>query len=163
MNEGDGTFAPAASYDPKLAGTSVAVGDLDRDGWPDLVATNEGLDSVSVLINNGDGTFGSTQRYAAGGYPHSVAIVALNGDGRPDLGVANRTGYVSVFLNQREYLIGDIDRDGDVDWHDLLALLLAYGTCEGDASYEPGADLDGSGCITLRDLAELLGNYGASA
>ena len=32
---------------------SVAIGDLDGDGSPDLVAANSGSDSVSVLPGNG--------------------------------------------------------------------------------------------------------------
>jgi len=57
-------------------------------------------------------------------------------------------------------VLGDLDGDGDVDLSDLATLLGAYGTCEGDPTYDPDADLDGSGCIDLADLAALLGNYG---
>ena len=57
---------------------------------------------------------------------------------------------------------GDLDNDGDVDLNDLAALLAVYGTCAGDATYDPAADLDGSGCIDLPDLATLLAHYGTS-
>ena len=40
------------------------------------------------------------------------------------------------------------------------ALLAVYGTCAGDPNFNPAADFDGSGCITLSDLAALLAHYG---
>lgn len=33
-------------------------------------------------------------------------------------------------------------------------------TCSVDPEYESGADLDGSGCVDVSDLALLLANYG---
>lgn len=62
------------------------------------------------------------------------------------------------------YCTADIDGSNDciVSLADLAALLSAYGTCPGDALYNPDADLtdDGNQCIALADLAELLGQYG---
>ena len=49
---------------------------------------------------------------------------------------------------------GDIDRDGDVDVADLLALLAAWGPCPHKS--ECPKNLDGSGTIELADLLILL-------
>jgi hypothetical protein len=49
----------------------------------------------------------------------------------------------------------DISGDGIVDLGDLLALLAAWGTCDGCPS-----DIDGSGTVDLGDLLALLGNWG---
>jgi len=46
---------------------------------------------------------------------------------------------------------GDIDWDGDVDINDYWRFVAAYGTCLGDSAYDPSADMDGDGCITLVD------------
>jgi hypothetical protein len=51
--------------------------------------------------------------------------------------------------------LGDIDGDGDVDTADLLALLGAWGPCEGCPE-----DLDGDGVVNTADLLTLLGNWG---
>lgn len=91
------SFAPVVSYSSGGIGTtSVAVGDINGDGKPDLIATNPCADSscsngvVAVLIGNGDGTFQAATTYNSGGiYPYSVALSDLNRDGKLDLIVAN--------------------------------------------------------------------------
>ncbi|MFQ5806020.1 MAG: S8 family serine peptidase [Phycisphaerae bacterium] len=57
---------------------------------------------------------------------------------------------------------GDLNGDGAIGLTDLAALLTAYGTCEGHASFDPAADFDNTGCIDLADLAYLLSLYGES-
>src|SRR6516165_4581379 len=94
-------FAAPLSFDTGLNPQSVAIGDLNGDGKPDLVTANYNYNSgtVSVLLGNGDGTFGPRTDYATGFDPHSVAIGDLSGDGKPDLVVANtNSNTVSVLL-----------------------------------------------------------------
>ena len=87
------TFATGANPN------SVAIGDVNGDGKPDLVVANGQSDSVSVLLGNGDGTFQAQQTFATGNGPFSVAVGDVNGDGKPDLVVANATdNTVSVLL-----------------------------------------------------------------
>jgi hypothetical protein len=57
---------------------------------------------------------------------------------------------------------GDFDGDGVIDSGDLGVLLGAYGTCEGDAHYDPAVDLDQSGCVGFADMVILLAMYGES-
>src|ERR1039458_8757015 len=93
---------------------SVAIGDVNHDGHPDIVVAN--LDQngssptgeVSVLLGNGDGTFQAPLSYSSGGFgSQSVAIGDVNGDGNLDLvvgsvcqdkGCSNGYGAVSVLL-----------------------------------------------------------------
>ena len=101
LNDGNGGFGSPAYYMAGDQSSAVAVGDLNGDGWPDLVLANRGTGDVSVLLNRGDGAFEPEWPYRVGGTPAAVAIADLNGDGRPDIVVAGEdTGTVSILLNK---------------------------------------------------------------
>ena len=108
LGNGDGTFALSQSYSVGTRPNGLALGDLNGDHKPDLVVTNSGDNTISVLLGNGDGTFRTQSVYVTEAGPSSVAIADLNGDGMPDLAVADADtpvriqdpGLVSVFLNQ---------------------------------------------------------------
>ena len=68
---------------------SVAVGDFNLDGKPDLVTANSSGNNVTVLLRNGSGGFTAGSPFSAGTNPQSVAVGDFNGDGKPDLAVAN--------------------------------------------------------------------------
>src|SRR6516164_3432733 len=68
---------------------SVAVGDFNGDGTPDLAVANWGSANVSVLLGNRDGSFQAARNFGAGSRPQSVAVGDFNGDGVQDLAVAN--------------------------------------------------------------------------
>jgi hypothetical protein len=137
------SFGPARSFATGGAARSVAVGDLNGDGRPDLAVTSRIPGEVSVLLNRtapGATTpdFAPKQTFATGFLPYAVALGDFNGDGRPDLAVANQdSGSVSVLLNQTapgatvpsftlqqtfptgryfsSVAVGDVDGDGRVD------------------------------------------------
>src|SRR5215831_6172251 len=69
--------------------SSVAVGDFNHDGKPDLVVANRISNNVSVLLGNGDGTFQSPVNYNTGMQPSSVAVGDFRHDGKLDLAVTN--------------------------------------------------------------------------
>jgi hypothetical protein len=97
LGKGDGTFTLANSYAAGLLPASVAVGDFNRDGIPDLVVA--AYDRVAVLLGNGDATFQPAASYFSGLNPVSVQLGDFNGDGIPDLAVTNvLSDDVSVFL-----------------------------------------------------------------
>jgi hypothetical protein len=96
---GDGSLGTKRFFAAGPVPGSLAIGDLNGDGWPELVTANVGSNTVSVLINQWTG-FEPKQDFPTGWYPTSVAIGDLNGDGLPDLAVASSPSYkVSVLLN----------------------------------------------------------------
>ena len=97
LGNGDGTFQPAQEYAVGTPPNSVAVGDFNHDGIPDL-AVADGY-GVSILLGNGDGTFQARQSYAAG--PGGIVAAAdFNGDGFPDVVFA---GDVTVLINAADW------------------------------------------------------------
>ena len=78
---------------------SAALGDLNGDGFLDIVTANADSDDVSVLLGAGDGSFLTEQRYAVGEQPASITLGDLNGDKISDIVVANEgSNDVSVLL-----------------------------------------------------------------
>src|SRR5262249_9861259 len=89
LGNGDGSFRAGGNYATGRGPESVAVGDFNGDGVPDLAVGNDASNNVSVLLGHGDGTFPATASYAVGPNPQYVAVADLNGDGTPDLAVVN--------------------------------------------------------------------------
>ena len=101
-----GTFLPATTHAVGDYPVSIAVGDLDGDGMPDIVTSNatlstngSGPNTVSVLLQDpaNPGHYLAASSYASGVNPQSVAIGDLDGDGLPDLAVADDHG-ISLLL-----------------------------------------------------------------
>jgi len=147
LGNGDGTFQAAVSYGSGgQYSFSVAVGDVNGDGKPDLIVANQCVSnnncangSVSVLLGNGDGTFKGAVSYGSGGvYAQSVAVGDVNADGHPDLVVANQcvsnnncaNGEVSVLLG-----IGD----------GTFQAAVSYGSGGYGASFVGVGDVNGDG------------------
>lgn len=81
----------------------ICISDLNGDTKPDIVVTNYGVATVSVLINTTVGStisFAPIVTYATGNLPTSVAANDIDGDGRPDIVTANSTSHtISVLRN----------------------------------------------------------------
>jgi hypothetical protein len=93
---GDGHGGIATSYDLGVASDRSYSGrlvDLNRDGFLDVVISNDAPDPKLVYLNDGKGHFRVGSTFGKPEWPTRNASVAdLNGDGLPDIVVANRGG-----------------------------------------------------------------------
>jgi hypothetical protein len=104
-----GIFLPPIKYSVGENPVFLAIGDLNGDGKPDLVAVNTTLgassdplaNKVSVLLQDPakPGQFLPAVNYATGLVPSSTGVGDLNGDGKPDLVVTNSGGLSVLFQN----------------------------------------------------------------
>ncbi|MGA7964802.1 MAG: VCBS repeat-containing protein, partial [Gammaproteobacteria bacterium] len=87
-------FYPTASYP-----YTIAVGDLNGDGHPDIVTGNSNsnltsADQVSVLIGNGDGTFQPAVNYtvSSNATADSITVGDATGNGKADVVLGTDSG-----------------------------------------------------------------------
>jgi hypothetical protein len=89
LGHGDGSFAASATYPVGYSPSSLALGDLNGDGIPDLAVANAcGEDGTCkspgtaiLLAGNGTGKFTQTGEINIGNSPSSIAIDSLSGSG----------------------------------------------------------------------------------
>jgi hypothetical protein len=98
---GDGTFGTPMVFTLQNAYTNLQVADVNKDGKPDLILSNQS--ALAVLMNAGNGAFGAEEPYVAGTFVGTPVVGDVNGDGYPDIvvpnsGTAGTT--VTVLLNK---------------------------------------------------------------
>ena len=137
LGKGNGTFQPAVTYNSGgFTATSVAVGDVNKDGKPDLIVANECTVSnscgfgngdvlIGVLLGNGDGTFQPAVTFSAGGVgipvAHPLTLADVNKDGKLDLLISNCASFDNCGTGGVAVLLGNGD-----------------GTFQAEVNYSPG-------------------------
>ena len=132
-------FSDAIKIKVGKAPGCAEVADLNNDKLPDLVITNEGDSSVTILMGKGKAQFEESKNspFPAGHSVNDVAIGDYNNDGKPDLAFANHerkyltvlsgngdgnfTAFpnspfpVEVIPHTHGIATGDFDNDGKLD------------------------------------------------
>ncbi|MBL0226232.1 MAG: VCBS repeat-containing protein [Geobacteraceae bacterium] len=125
---GDGSFREPVSFSSTYnvqGPNSLAIGDLNNDGYPDYVVANGGIlvtdGSVHISLNGGSpffvvggvGGFTTTAK-VLGNYPTGVALADLDNDGDLDIAVscnrqsgASSTAKVILLLNNGDETFAD--------------------------------------------------------
>ena len=133
---GSFSFGSPVSYASLSGAFTLAVGDLDGDGSPDIVATGGYPGAILVLRNTsttGNLVFDAPKTFAAGNYTVDVSIKDLDADTKPELIAVNRFGN-SVSVLKNKSTMGNIDFENHIDYAVGDAPLIAAIT-----------DLDGDG------------------
>ncbi len=104
LNAGTGTFVAQVTYSTGSNSYPyyVAAGDVNGDGYPDIIVANYYANNIGVLLNRGNGTFAAQIAYSTGtgSEPYSVRVADLNGDGSLDIIAGNyNADNVGVFLS----------------------------------------------------------------
>ena len=128
---GNGTFSPPTIVATGGYAGSLAVADLNGDGFPDLATANDGNGDASVVLNDRHGSFRLAGVYDV--HSSAVSIAAASAAGRPaDVLVGNNFVGISEFRNtgkgalrQDEFLaqmsdpldmaVADFNHDGKQD------------------------------------------------
>jgi len=111
-----GQFEAANAYcDPEWSSGGVAVGDYDRDGWPDLYVTRLGAPDL-LLRNRGDGSFEDVAAAVGLGgcsFTNGAAWADVDDDGDLDLALSSMGGPAHpLFINHEGCFVDEAEARG---------------------------------------------------
>lgn len=97
-----------ADYGTGFGPNAVAYGDLNGDGFADMVTADRFSAAATVRLNNGDGTFGNATSVGFFAYdPQDVSLADVNNDGKLDIVLSNFYG--NFFGGSVNVLLGNGD------------------------------------------------------
>src|SRR5438132_1032126 len=138
-------FSPAAPPGADIGYAALATGDINHDGFPDIVAASH-FGKVQTFLSDGRGGFTEQILQREDGYV-AAQLADVNGDGHLDLILLGyRTAGIEVYLGDgrgnwrlhttlpqprpgrtmpgRDLVVGDLNHDGHVD---LVAAFQRWG------------------------------------
>jgi hypothetical protein len=137
LGNGDGTFAAPANFALTSASSILgpqkelfAGGDINGDGFPDLIVANGSAGTVSVMANTGQGSFREVNYFKS--IPAtSIAASDLSGDGKLDLVIgSSNSKTVTVMLGNNDGTFNT----GDVYYLTNYPGFIAMGDLDGDGT-----------------------------
>lgn len=100
QNLGNGNFGPQVILPTNSRIQNFALGDIDQDGWQDIVAANsQSNNGIDWYKNNGDITFSLQPRFGDNESAWEVHLVDMDNDADLDILVSGYDGESSQFGN----------------------------------------------------------------
>jgi hypothetical protein len=147
--------------------------DMNMDGFPDILVSNSGSDTLSYFEAIGDGTFKYPFTMNTGREPLAFEVGDFNGDKIPDIAVSNYgDGNIAIILGQKDGVfkqkskikvgrlpigvsVGDFNNDAKLDLaitlrFDKLVILLGIG----DGSFKMGEVYKASGTPSYMSVGD---------
>lgn len=103
LGYGNGSFTDQNTYPTgdSSSPSSIAIADFNNDSHIDIVVSNNGTQTVGILLGFGNGSFDHPMTYSTGegSGPRSIAVGDFNNDNKIDIVVANSgSNTIGVFL-----------------------------------------------------------------
>src|SRR5687767_2516140 len=165
-------YKPKVDFTTGIMPASVAIGDVDGDGKPDMVIANSSSNTISVFRNTSTSgsitasSFAAKIDFATGTNPTIVAIGDVDGDGKPDLVVPNRASdNISILRNTST--TGSIDAASFAPKVDFVtgvgALSATIGDVDGDSKPDIVVANYNSGTISVLRNTSTTGSISATS
>jgi hypothetical protein len=149
LGDGYGNFTATEASPITTTGVPVLVQDFNKDGYPDILLSDELTGQLTILLGNGDGTFkvarGSPFYTNYGISP--VAVADFNGDGIPDLAVGGGY-YLIVLLGNGDGSFTAVPTSKSIAGADLLGSIVA-GDFNGDGIPDLATTDEFTGSVTV--------------
>jgi len=150
----------------------VAIRDIDGDGKPEIVSSNWGSNTISILRNTStagsivSGSFDTKVDFTTGENPRCIAIEDIDGDGKPDLAVTNEgSNTVSVFRNTSTF--GSINAGSLGNKVDFITgsipHYVAIGDIDGDGKPDLAITNGGSNTVSVFNNTSTSGSIGTGS
>jgi hypothetical protein len=157
------SFAPKIDYAADNGPYTVAVGDIDGDGKPDMIVANNGSDTISFYKNTSSAgiiSFAPKIDFKAGTNPYSIAIRDLDNDGKPDIAVTTQGSSSALLVMQNTTLGGVVSFNTAINVAALAGpFIVSIGDLDGDGIPDLAVASSGNSSIIVVKNVSTPGNF----